>query len=154
MKKGHYARNSGRGFPHFHVQHNLFWIGYCSTNRTNRDFESTYKQYQYRSYPRKISKKVHVNIECKHVVLRKCKQVGILFTYTTILLLTSNKTYICKTQSMNRMLYLLECNGGHERIFTSDHRPDGTTDLVEIFDKKAWLKRGSNWGHLSGSLVP
>ena len=108
----------------------------------------------YRSYPRKISKKVHVNIECKHVVLRKCKQVGILFTYTTILLLTSNKTYICKTQSMNRMLYLLECNGGHERIFTSDHRPDGTTDLVEIFDKKAWLKRGSNWGHLSGSLVP
>ena len=45
-------------------------------------------------------------------------------------------------------------NGGHERIFTSDHRPDGTTDLVEIFDKKAWLKRGSNWGRLSGSLVP
>ena len=45
-------------------------------------------------------------------------------------------------------------NGGHERIFTSDYRPDGTTDLVEIFDKKAWLKRGSNWGRLSGSLVP
>ena len=90
MKTGHYARNSGRGFPHFHVQLNLFWIGYCSTNR---DFVSTNKHIGV-IQERYVSKKVHVNIECKHVVLTKCKQVPILSTYLTILLLTSNKRYV------------------------------------------------------------
>ena len=78
------------------VQLNLFWIGYYSTNR---DFQSTYKTCKYRSYPRMISKKVHVNIiECKHVVLTNVNKYSIYIlvhtTYPTILLLTSNKTYV------------------------------------------------------------